>query len=99
MITTNNRIEDKKPSGLMLPPQLKTIGILGTFPCVKDSPCITQDLALSSVRHEVRERALQKSVPKSKQQCPWKSILAEGQERSPRSERSHGYVPSKLTSS
>nr|GEW26394.1 putative reverse transcriptase domain-containing protein [Tanacetum cinerariifolium] len=37
-----------------------------------------------------RERALQESVPKSKQQCPWKSILAEGQERSPRPERSHG---------
>ncbi|GJQ91403.1 reverse transcriptase domain-containing protein [Tanacetum coccineum] len=26
-----------------------------------------------------------------KQQCPWKSILAEGQERSPRPERSHGF--------
>ncbi|GJT08903.1 hypothetical protein Tco_0843365 [Tanacetum coccineum] len=26
MITTNNRIEGKKPPGLMLPPQLKTIG-------------------------------------------------------------------------
>ncbi|GJR07587.1 reverse transcriptase domain-containing protein [Tanacetum coccineum] len=38
-----------------------------------------------------RERALQKLVPKSKQQCPWKSILAEGQERSPRPERSHGF--------
>ncbi|GKF19200.1 hypothetical protein Tco_0067838, partial [Tanacetum coccineum] len=37
-----------------------------------------------------RERALQKSVLKSKQQCPWKSILAEGQERSPRPEHSHG---------
>ncbi|GKC57742.1 hypothetical protein Tco_1085340 [Tanacetum coccineum] len=37
-----------------------------------------------------REEALQKSVPKSKQQCPWKSILAEGQERSPRSKCSHG---------
>ncbi|GJQ96473.1 hypothetical protein Tco_0007612 [Tanacetum coccineum] len=36
-----------------------------------------------------RERTLQKSVPKSKQPCPWKSILAEGQERSPRPERSH----------
>ncbi|GJY38800.1 reverse transcriptase domain-containing protein [Tanacetum coccineum] len=46
-----------------------------------------------------REKALQKSVPKSKQQCLWKSILAEGQERSPRSEHSHGYVPSKPTSS
>ncbi|GKF28418.1 hypothetical protein Tco_0094760 [Tanacetum coccineum] len=46
-----------------------------------------------------RERALQKSVPKSKQQCPWKSILAERKERSPRPERSHGYVLSKPTSS
>ncbi|GKA60090.1 hypothetical protein Tco_0759403, partial [Tanacetum coccineum] len=38
-----------------------------------------------------RERALQKLVPKGKQQCPWKSILAEGQERSPRLECSHGF--------
>ncbi|GJR93666.1 putative reverse transcriptase domain-containing protein [Tanacetum coccineum] len=28
---------------------------------------------------------------KSKQQCPWKNILAEGKERSPRPERSHGF--------
>ncbi|GJR00199.1 hypothetical protein Tco_0523183 [Tanacetum coccineum] len=45
------------------------------------------------------ERALQKSMPKSKQQCPRKSILAEGQEISPRPERSHEYAPSKPTSS
>ncbi|GJT63819.1 hypothetical protein Tco_1015299, partial [Tanacetum coccineum] len=38
----------------------------------------------------VRKRTLQKSVSKSKQQCPWESIHAEGQECSPRSERSHG---------
>ncbi|GJX84154.1 putative reverse transcriptase domain-containing protein, partial [Tanacetum coccineum] len=37
------------------------------------------------------ERALQKSVSKSKQQCPWKSILSKGKECSPRSERSHGF--------
>ncbi|GKF20251.1 hypothetical protein Tco_0068889, partial [Tanacetum coccineum] len=54
MITTNSRIEDKKLSGLMLPPQLKIVGILGIFPCVKDAPCITQDLALSSFRLETR---------------------------------------------
>ncbi|GJR21476.1 hypothetical protein Tco_0970003 [Tanacetum coccineum] len=36
-----------------------------------------------------RERTLRKPVPKSKQQCPRKSILAEGQERSPRPEHSH----------
>ncbi|GKD79828.1 reverse transcriptase domain-containing protein [Tanacetum coccineum] len=43
--------------------------------------------------------ALQKLVPKGKQQCPWKSILAEGQECSPRPECSHRYIPSKPTSS
>ncbi|GJZ55376.1 hypothetical protein Tco_0610569 [Tanacetum coccineum] len=91
MITNNNRVEGKKPSGLVLPPQLKTKGILETFLCVKDVPYITQDLALLGVRLATRERALQISVPKSKQQCPWKSILDEGQERSPRSERSHGF--------
>ncbi|GKA36176.1 hypothetical protein Tco_0722667 [Tanacetum coccineum] len=90
MITTNNIIEGKKLSGLMLPPQMRTVGILEAFPCVRDVPYITQDLALSSVR--LATRALQKPVPKSKQQCPWKSILSEGQERSPRPERSHrGY--------
>ncbi|GKC90980.1 retrovirus-related pol polyprotein from transposon 17.6 [Tanacetum coccineum] len=54
MITTNNRIKGKKPLGLMLPPQLKTIGMLESFPCVKDAPCITSDLALSSVRLSTR---------------------------------------------
>nr|GEU51751.1 reverse transcriptase domain-containing protein [Tanacetum cinerariifolium] len=37
-----------------------------------------------------RERALQKSVPKNKQQCPGKSIHIEGQKSSSRPERSHG---------
>ncbi|GKD81052.1 putative reverse transcriptase domain-containing protein [Tanacetum coccineum] len=54
MITTNNRIEGKKLSGPMLPPQLKILGMLETFPCVKDVPYITQDLALSSVRLATR---------------------------------------------
>nr|GEV60248.1 putative reverse transcriptase domain-containing protein [Tanacetum cinerariifolium] len=35
------------------------------------------------------ERALQKPVPKGKQQCPWNNILAKGQERLPRPKRSH----------
>ncbi|GKD86398.1 putative reverse transcriptase domain-containing protein, partial [Tanacetum coccineum] len=34
-----------------------------------------------------RQRALQKPVPKSKQQCPWKNILTERQEHSPRPDR------------
>ncbi|GJY66519.1 putative reverse transcriptase domain-containing protein, partial [Tanacetum coccineum] len=33
IITNHNRTEDRKPSGLMLPPQLKTMGILETIPC------------------------------------------------------------------
>ncbi|GKC53677.1 putative reverse transcriptase domain-containing protein [Tanacetum coccineum] len=52
MITINSRIKGKKPSGLMLPPQLKIVGILESFPCVRNAPCITQDLALSSVRQK-----------------------------------------------
>ncbi|GKF65174.1 hypothetical protein Tco_0191691 [Tanacetum coccineum] len=99
MITVNSRIEDKKPSGLMLPLQLKIVGMLETSHYVEDVFYITQDLALLSVILATRERALQLSVLKDKQQCPRKSILAEGQERSSRPERSHGYIPSKLTSS
>nr|GEX15695.1 putative reverse transcriptase domain-containing protein [Tanacetum cinerariifolium] len=38
------------------------------------------------------ERALQKSVLKSKQQCPQESIFAERQERSPRPKRIHGHA-------
>ncbi|GJW18513.1 putative reverse transcriptase domain-containing protein [Tanacetum coccineum] len=94
MITNNNRVEGKKPSGLVLPPQLKTKGILETFLCVKDVPYITQDLALSGVRLATRERALQISVPKSKQQCPTgKSMTIDERTRNsqPRSERNHGF--------
>ncbi|GJR29722.1 putative reverse transcriptase domain-containing protein [Tanacetum coccineum] len=90
MITTNNRIKGKKLPVLMLSPQLKIVGILEAFPYVRNAPCITQDLALSSVRLAARERVLQNSVLKSKQQCPRMSILVERQERSLRPERSHG---------
>ncbi|GJV47223.1 reverse transcriptase domain-containing protein [Tanacetum coccineum] len=55
MITNNNRVEGKKPSGLVLSPKLKTKGILETFLCVKDVPYITQDLALSGVRLATRD--------------------------------------------
>ncbi|GKE09516.1 reverse transcriptase domain-containing protein [Tanacetum coccineum] len=61
MITNNNRIEGKKPLGLMLSPQLKTVGILEAFPYVRNAPCITQDLALSSVRLATREKGHYKS--------------------------------------
>nr|GFA59841.1 reverse transcriptase domain-containing protein [Tanacetum cinerariifolium] len=48
-LLTNSRIEGRKPLGPMLPPQLKTMGILETVPFVRNAPCITQDLALSSI--------------------------------------------------
>ncbi|GKB63463.1 reverse transcriptase domain-containing protein [Tanacetum coccineum] len=54
MIINNNKIDARKPSGLMLSPQLKTIGMLETFLCVRNATCITQDLALSSVRLATR---------------------------------------------
>ncbi|GJT63852.1 hypothetical protein Tco_1015332 [Tanacetum coccineum] len=54
MITTNNSIKDKKPSRLMLLP----MGILETFPCVKDVDYITRDLAVSSVRIPTLETTL-----------------------------------------
>ncbi|GKE46844.1 hypothetical protein Tco_1478102 [Tanacetum coccineum] len=55
MITTDNRIEDKKPSELILPP----MDILETFPCVKDVDYITRDLAVSSVRISTLETTLE----------------------------------------
>ncbi|GKC06834.1 putative reverse transcriptase domain-containing protein [Tanacetum coccineum] len=64
MITNNNRIEGKKLPGLMLLPQLKTKGILEAFPCVRNAPCITQDLVLSSVRLATREKGYYRN------QCP-----------------------------
>ncbi|GJX15676.1 putative reverse transcriptase domain-containing protein [Tanacetum coccineum] len=38
MITNNNIIEGKKPLRLMLSPQLKIVGILEAFPCVRNAP-------------------------------------------------------------
>ncbi|GJU70597.1 hypothetical protein Tco_1256856 [Tanacetum coccineum] len=55
MITPNNSIKDKKPSRLMLLP----MGILETFPCVKDVDYITRDLAVSSVRISTLETTLE----------------------------------------
>nr|GEX02784.1 reverse transcriptase domain-containing protein [Tanacetum cinerariifolium] len=42
-------IEGKKPLRLMPPPQLRTMGMLETFPCVEDVSYTTEDLAQSSV--------------------------------------------------
>ncbi|GJV54418.1 putative reverse transcriptase domain-containing protein [Tanacetum coccineum] len=51
IITNHNRTEDRKPSGLMLPSQLKIIDILETVPCVRNALCITRDLALLIICH------------------------------------------------
>ncbi|GJU95781.1 hypothetical protein Tco_1320537 [Tanacetum coccineum] len=66
MITTNNSIKDKKPSRLMLLP----MGILETFPCVKDVDYITRDLAVSSVRKNIMQISAQKQIIR-----PQESIL------------------------
>ncbi|GJX04454.1 hypothetical protein Tco_0190370 [Tanacetum coccineum] len=58
MITTNSRIEDKKPSELILPP----MNILETFPCVKDVDYITRDLAVSSVSAQKQIIGPQESI-------------------------------------
>ncbi|GKE40326.1 hypothetical protein Tco_1463731 [Tanacetum coccineum] len=58
MITTNNSIKDTKPSRLMLLP----MGILETFPCVKDVDCITWDLAVSSVSAQRQITGPQESI-------------------------------------
>ncbi|GKC91066.1 hypothetical protein Tco_1151715 [Tanacetum coccineum] len=100
MITANSRIEDRKPSGFMLPPQLKIGGSSNQeLPKQRTSHWKRSATSISNLSCPWRERALHLSMLKGKQQYPQKSILAKGQERSPRSERSYGYVPSKPTSS
>ncbi|GKE50020.1 hypothetical protein Tco_1481278 [Tanacetum coccineum] len=84
MTTKNNIIEGKKLLGLMLPPQLKTVGGSSDQELQKQRASHWKQPAasVSNLSCLWRERTLQKPMPKSKQQCPWKSILAEGQERS-----------------
>nr|GEW60184.1 putative reverse transcriptase domain-containing protein [Tanacetum cinerariifolium] len=55
-ITITQRIEGKKPSRLMSPPQLRTMGMLETFPYVEDVSYTTQDLAQSSVIFATRNQ-------------------------------------------
>ncbi|GKD13696.1 putative reverse transcriptase domain-containing protein [Tanacetum coccineum] len=83
IITNHNRTEDRKPSGLMLPPQLKIIDILETVPFVRNALCITQYLALLSVILVTRERALCKSMLKDhQQQCPARVLFDSGADKS-----------------
>ncbi|GJZ82873.1 retrovirus-related pol polyprotein from transposon TNT 1-94 [Tanacetum coccineum] len=64
MIITGSRIEDKKPSDLILP----SMDILETFPYVKDVDYIIRDLVVSSVRvaHQKRGRFITHRFRKSK---------------------------------
>ncbi|GJV92314.1 hypothetical protein Tco_1540127 [Tanacetum coccineum] len=48
MITTDNRIEDKKPLKIILPPT----DILEIVLCVKDVDYITRDLAVSGLQQD-----------------------------------------------
>nr|GEU29428.1 putative reverse transcriptase domain-containing protein [Tanacetum cinerariifolium] len=54
MTTTNNRIEGKKPSELMLSTQLRKIGMLETFPYVEGVDYITYDLVVLCVTFATR---------------------------------------------
>ncbi|GKA87310.1 hypothetical protein Tco_0809021 [Tanacetum coccineum] len=66
---TNNHkqsIKDNKPSRLMLLP----MGILETFPYVKDVDYITRDLAVSSIRKNIMQISAQKQIIR-----PQESIL------------------------
>ncbi|GKG32941.1 hypothetical protein Tco_0430451 [Tanacetum coccineum] len=71
MITTNNSIKDKKPSRLML----LSMGILETFPCVKDVDYITRDLAVSSVRTLCKSALLKSKEPGHKKAYLETSLL------------------------
>ncbi|GJY06639.1 putative reverse transcriptase domain-containing protein [Tanacetum coccineum] len=58
---------------------------------IRNAPCITQDLAMLSVKLATRRKGqYNKSVPSEKTTVPMESIHAKGQECSPRPERSHG---------
>nr|GEY95597.1 putative reverse transcriptase domain-containing protein [Tanacetum cinerariifolium] len=93
MITSNNRIEGMKPSGLMLPPQLKTVGGPSDQELQKQRASHRKQSAtsVSNLSCLWRERALQLSVLKGKQQWPRKNILAKGQECSKRYKHSHTF--------
>ncbi|GJZ69540.1 putative reverse transcriptase domain-containing protein [Tanacetum coccineum] len=88
MITTNSRIEGKKPTLHCQVSDLQKGGSSDLELQKQRASHWKQPAAsVSNLSCMWRERAFQKSLPKSKQQCPGKSILAKGQERSPRSER------------
>nr|GEU54519.1 hypothetical protein [Tanacetum cinerariifolium] len=61
------RIEGKKPSELMLSTQLRTVGILETFPYVEDVDYITPDFAVLCVRFATKW-ATRLSTAKTKSQ-------------------------------
>ncbi|GJZ24585.1 putative reverse transcriptase domain-containing protein [Tanacetum coccineum] len=86
MITNNNIIEGKKLSGLMLPPQLKTIAILEAFPCNyrNKGPATGSNLQPVSVTcHACGEKGHYKN------QCPKANNSAYGRAYSLRDKNAH----------
>nr|GEV11841.1 reverse transcriptase domain-containing protein [Tanacetum cinerariifolium] len=61
------KIEGKNPSELMLSTQLRTVGILETFPCVEDVDYVIQDFVVLCVRFATRW-ATRPSTAKTKSQ-------------------------------
>ncbi|GJW60575.1 putative reverse transcriptase domain-containing protein [Tanacetum coccineum] len=83
MITTNNRIEGKKPSGLMLPPQLKIIGHQ-TRNCKNKGPATGSNLQPVSVTcHAYGEKGNYKN------QCPKANNSAHGRAYLTRDKNAH----------
>ncbi|GKE46035.1 hypothetical protein Tco_1477293, partial [Tanacetum coccineum] len=57
MITANSRTDDRKPSGLMLPPQLKIVGILERALCKLVPKDHQQKCPRKSILAEGQERS------------------------------------------
>ncbi|GKC24945.1 putative reverse transcriptase domain-containing protein, partial [Tanacetum coccineum] len=74
-MTNHNRTEDRKPSWLMLPPQLKIMDILETVPYVRNALYITQDLALLSVIFVTRWAILLRTAETKGQQLEGRAYM------------------------
>ncbi|GJX82594.1 putative reverse transcriptase domain-containing protein [Tanacetum coccineum] len=91
MITTNNRIEGKKPSRLMLPPQLKTI-VINQGDCKKQKAIHWKipSTIIEYLSMLERERAFPNREPKANNRGPLRCIHAEGQNAHQGPNESHG---------
>ncbi|GJW30597.1 reverse transcriptase domain-containing protein [Tanacetum coccineum] len=92
MINTNNRIEGRKPSGLMLPPRLKIVGHQ-TRNCKNKGPAIVSNLQPVSVTcYACGEKGhYRNQCPKANKGVRGKAYMLRDKEHSPRPKRSHGF--------